>query len=503
MRHWLVAMGLATCVAAAACGSTVQQQGRGGATSDGLSGASANGGTNVQSGAGDNAAASGSDLGASGSTGSGGSTSGKGTSGSKTTGSSSSKVATTGAPTVASGAPVEVGIVIYPDVSSFAAEFGGTADVGDQQKEAEAAVNWANAHGGLAGHKIVPVFFTVQLTSATPYDQTEQQICSVFTQDHHVVAATTAGANVDNVMPECLKAHHVLYITIGHFMHDNTDWAQYPFMYSLAETSSTRLGTAMARETLNRKFVAKGDKVGLMVMEEPALLRAADKVVKPMFQAQGISVTEYTVPYPTSTPDIANSVAIDQSAALKMASQGIKTVLFLCPGCLSFFAQNAGSQHYYPRYVFSSIDGPAGLTGSQYADSFRSAFGLGWEPLQDVGGYSHNPAPGPNSTRDLCTAIEKASGQVSGDQSFWASTILCDAVLTMWQAGQKIGTLPPTGDNLVQGVGMFGQSWPSAMNYSTNVAPSRHDGVEAYRALKWDDGCTCFVYAAPTFFPFP
>jgi hypothetical protein len=67
--------------------------------------------------------------------------------------------------------PVEVGFVIYPDVGAAAAALGSSAEVGDQRAEVIAAVGWVNAHGGLAGHRVVPVLFEVSLTCTLTYAQ--------------------------------------------------------------------------------------------------------------------------------------------------------------------------------------------------------------------------------------------------------------------------------------------------------------------------------------------
>jgi hypothetical protein len=85
-------------------------------------------------------------------------------------------------------APVEVGFEYATGVTEFAAALGISADVGDGSQQARAVVEWVNAHGGLGGHKIKPVFYALDLTRTDPYSQFMDEMCSLWTEDHHVVA---------------------------------------------------------------------------------------------------------------------------------------------------------------------------------------------------------------------------------------------------------------------------------------------------------------------------
>jgi hypothetical protein len=408
------------------------------------------------------------------------------------------------APAVAgSRSAVEVGIVYFPDVSAFASALGGSASVGDQRAEAQAAVDWVNAHGGLAGHRIVPVYFAVQLTSTQPYDETEQEICDSFTQDHHVVAALMVGANVDNVMPQCFTSKRVLYLTGGHYLHDGTDYASFPYMVSPSEAGASRVAKALVDLILDRRLAKSGDTLGLLVIDEPAADRAVDDVVIPALKAHGISVAEYKVPYPASTPDTGNSVSLIDSAELKMYAQGVKTVMSLCPGCIAFFQKNAESQHYYPRYVLSSYDDPLALSTSANARQMANAVGIGFEPVKDVGTFTHPDVVRGNPTYDLCRTIEKSSGQVRDNQSNWAAQLFCDAVLQLYAAARAHPPRAVTGDTLLAGLTGLGTSHPSAMSFATSLSPRKHDGADAFRTLHFDAACTCVVYDDHTDHPLP
>jgi hypothetical protein len=406
--------------------------------------------------------------------------------------------------TVAAGkpAPIEVGIMLFPDLNQFAAKFGGTADTGNQSLQVDTVVNWINKHGGAAGHPIVAVKHNISMSSSESYDQLAQEACEDFTVDHHAVAAITPGAVVSNNFAACLQRRGALYISSGLWVHDATDFKHYSNMFGPGETDARGVGQAMVEAVLHRPLAKRGETVGLMVEEEPGGLRTADGIVKPQLKAAGVNVVEYTVPAPASTADVSNSVAAIQSAELRMASQGVQTVLFLCQGCVPFFAQYADSQHYYPRYVGSSYDNPTSLAGTNNDRTMKSAIMVGFEPDRDVGLYTHPKELTDNPTRKLCHSIMKPSGQVTGDLSEFSTQIICDGFLQVMYAAQLNPTNPITGPAVQVGMGRFGTRHPSALNFATLLSPGHHGGDTSYRWMHWDRSTHQFTYDSPTRYAF-
>jgi len=489
----LVVPGLLS-LALAACGSTVQMQGTapggGGLTQpglDGTPGAVGLGGTGGLEGT--STGGPGGAVGEGGAPGSPNPTS-VGTSGS-----------TTSPRPVLQGrgkrAPIEVGIVLYPDISEFAGAFGGEVDTGDQDLITETAVRWVNAHGGAAGHPVKVVKYYFELTSSKTYSQIAQEACEHFTVDHHVVAVLAPGTVLDNNFPACLKRTGTQLLMSAHYIRDAKDWQQVPNLWSVFEADGGDIARAMVDQVLKRPLAKSGEKVGLMTMTEPAAVRAANGVIKPELKAAGIDVVEYTVPPPASTADIGNSVAVVNSAELRMAAEGIETVLFLCPGCLPFFARQADSQQYYPRYLGSSLDQPLDIKGAAYERSMKSAILLGWLPHKDVGLYRHPKELTDNPNRKLCHTIMDPIRQSTGDPSEYVTQAICDGFLQVWQAAKLNPAHPLKGPDLQIGLGRIGTGFPSAVTYGTNQTPSRHGGVTHYRTMHWDSSAQAFVYDSP------
>jgi hypothetical protein len=500
MRLRLLAAAVAS-LAVTACGSTVQVRGTasvgdpslGGAPGLAESGSTSGGSTGFAgtTGGSGSGSTSGSTSGTSGST--GGSTSG--------TGATQAPVAgTTGV--VGTGGkkkPVELGIVIFPDVGAAASALGASADVGDQKAEAQLAVAWVNAHGGLAGHKIVPVFYEVELTSSDSYAQTYQKICSTFTQDHHVVASIFIG-NAEKALPQCLTKKGGLFLGHGHYIRTAAEFASLPLLMSTQEVNSDRIATALVDEIVAQGFLKKGETLGLLTMDYEGPRKARDTIIVPQLKARGINVLKYEIAYAQSTPAIAGSASAVQSAELAMSARGVKNVTFLCPGCMTFFMQYAESQGYYPRYIATSLDGLYKMADAGHDRSLASTYALGWEPIKDVTAYPNAGYLAKNPTFNLCRQIEKS--EISGNDSLFAAQALCGALQDLYAAANANPTAEITGASLRDGFGRLGTSYQAAANLSTILTPQRRDGAGSYRVARFTASCTCFTYDGGNAKPF-
>ncbi len=423
------------------------------------------------------------------------------TSGSTTGSAGSAAPAARAVPTgKATGSPVEVGFVLFPDVNRAAAAFGGTADVGDQKGEVEDAVAWVNAHGGLGGHVMKPVYFDVELTSTQPYAVTYQQICASFTEDHDVVATVLLG-NAEEGLPACLAKGGSLLLAHGHYLHSGADYSRLANLVTPEEVDSDLAARELVDLVLSRGLAKRGETVGLMVMDYAAPLRARDRIVVPRLKAAGIDVVSYTVGYPQSTPDVANSASAVQSAQLAMAARGVKTVTFLCPGCAPFFLDDAEQQAYYPRYVFTSYDTLSGFQGDGSGRSLKGALAVGWEPLRDTLPYrDRGKVLAGNATFTRCSEIQKR--HVRGDASLFAAVSFCGSVLNLKAAADAVPDGRITLGSLARGFESLGSSSPGVGNFATRFAPGRRWGTAAFRTMAYDAGCDCFRYeaGAPTSF---
>ena len=388
---------------------------------------------------------------------------------------------------------VEVGIAYTTNVESFGAAYGSTFDTGDQRKQAEAVVNHLNRNGGLGGHRITPVWFPVDLTSSQPYEQTSQEICSSWTEDHKVVAGLFVAANVPVSLADCLSRHEVLYVNSGFYPHDTSDFQRASFMVNPDELAVDVGSRAYVDGLVAAGFLVKGDKIGLLRYDIPAVKRATSQHLRPALTRHGLKLdVEFEVHFPDSTPGIANSAAPVQSAVLQMRNAGVNKVLMLCAGCASFFMQAAESQNYRPKYGLSSADRPVILAPQVPAEQLVGAQGIGWMPLNDV---AMNKAPARSANGRLCDAILEPTGEATRQGPRFVGSSYCEALLFMAAAAK--GATAVTGVGLRDSAVSLGSSYPSVNAFRTVFAPNRHFGVASYRTFQFKTACTCFEYAGP------
>lgn len=415
--------------------------------------------------------------------------------GATTAGPSRSRAAT------ASLAPVRLGFTTVPDAAAFFASFGAQSSDVDQAALFRSAVRYVNRIGGLNGHPIEAVIGEVSATSQESYDSQYQQLCSFYTQDQKVVAAGLVGIGGNTNMDACMNDARTLLVTGSNTLHDEADYRRTPLVVSPMEVTASVLAKTLAELIVNRRLEVRGGKVGILQYDLPTYNRAFDQQFKPILERAGIGVVRYTIPPPSSTSEIGASVSVVQSAQLRMASDGIKTVTFLCSGCAGFFIQSAGGQNYYPRYVLSTLDSPGAADGATYEQSLRTSLSVAWAPNADYG-TTTPPAPIPyNDTYRECLKVQKE--QLNGDAAAVPIAIItCDAVLGFYHAAKANPVEPITSTSLRDGFLTLGSNNPSALTFATNLRPGKHAGASHYRLMTWNDRCSCPAYSGPLV-PFP
>src|SRR5436190_18709494 len=77
----------------------------------------------------------------------------------------------------------------------------GAAPSYDTRDVFNAAIKYANEHGGFAGRKLQPIYYDYNLTD--PADQQDQSACDYWTHDHKVFAVAPAGKG--DVLRACME----------------------------------------------------------------------------------------------------------------------------------------------------------------------------------------------------------------------------------------------------------------------------------------------------------
>jgi hypothetical protein len=467
---------------AAACGTTVPATQGGAAAQDGLSGpapAAANGLGPVAA----PAATSDAGLPAAPTPGD------RGTAapGASTTGDGSQVV---GTGTSGALAPIEVGIGVDGNQGAFAAAFGATQAEPDEKKVAEAIVADINRTGGLAGHRIVPVYAVFDSTSNDWIAQ-DEAICAAFTQDHHVAVAVRTD-DIFGPLDACLAKAGVPLVLWESVFRPASWWQAAPGLrYTPDEPNGQRAYAALADRMVATRRWSRTSRIGLIRYDRNDQAEIERDAVVPALKAHGLQLTDSAAVHtPASFSDLGSTSSELAGVILQFRQEGIDNVVFMGGDISYLFANAAESQQYRPRYALTSFDFPNEITQTA---QLAGAFGIGWEPSYDI---TSRRAPTPGLAR--CEKVLAGTGAVFDADGSGRLYIACDHLYFLQAAYAAAGRVGPGA--LAEGVRTLGSSFQPAFTFAVDAA--RHpDGLAAYADLRWDDGCSCLRYDARSALP--
>ncbi len=520
-----IALAVVAVLAVSACGSTVQQTSSSTLNGTGGDGLSSTAGTTTGDGSSTglgpgSTGASGSTSGlatsggsgsmtGSGSTGLGSTTGGGSGAGSDTTGGSPlPSQASTGLGVTAKA--ISVGFAYSPDADAANSAIGGGAFTsGDEKANIQALVDEINAHGGIAGRKLNPVFHAYHVTSADSGSTQDQAACDDWTVDHKVIAV--ASSALTDTLVACLKTRGVVYVKAGQIVDaDQTYLKEYSNERLLATMSQDRIFKDQAQSFQRQKYFTgwnavngtpgASTKVGVITYNTPSFTRSLRNVILPALKAAGHAAAEpdvIQVQKVQQQSDTATTSAQIKSAVLRFQSDGVTHVVLGDASALilEFFAANARTQNYYPRFGVTSGAAPQAIydAGLATAKQLNGISGNGWLPTLDL------PVPAQaaysNSETKRCLEIMKRR---TGQQytSTNAATIAlgdCDSVFMLQKALSLATSLSPAG--LLAGFDRIGGSYVSPTVGPTFTSPNQHDTAVQAWDLNWVPSCTCVKYS--------
>jgi len=414
----------------------------------------------------------------------GGSSGGSG--GSRSTASGGGGSALAAAPKTPTKGTVKIGFGYPNNLSAAYAAFGANNLTGDDWKTyIQPIVAWMNAHGGLAGRAIVPVYHGTDPTNGTFQAQAESE-CAAFTQDDHVFAVV--GEVIADNQADCYARANTPFLAQTASLVDHTTYDRHPgLVYQPFMISAERQGVWID-SLFTQKYFAAGAKVGLLEMDNSVYHRFADTVIKPRLAAHGIQLAdEFAFTVPDSAAGAGSLFAQANNAVLRFRAENITHVI-LSPsgGAIPFvFMQSAESQGYRPRYALNSLEVPAFVTQNVPVAQLAGSLGVGWLPASDL--YYKEVVHGSNPAEDLCYAITKRNGD--------EVKRYCDGLFFLAAALQRAPEFTAAG--LRAGVEALGTSYNSPWTFATRFGPGRYDGARQLRPLAFVDACSCYRYTGP------
>jgi hypothetical protein len=391
----------------------------------------------------------------------------------------------------------------------------GAANVtqGDGKADAQAVINDINRNGGVAGRKIVPVWNSENAQSTSPRATQEQQWCANYTQDHHVFAAIDFDAG-DHDLVSCLTKTALLIgddEAAGPLVgFDQRDFTDYPYFVDPAtlELDSeaeaevpllVRQGYFTAWNPTTGSAGATAAKVAVIGLDLPAWNQQIDQVLLPLLARNRIQVDPedvFRIYDPPSSAQDDTTVADIQNATLKMRSDGVTHVIDLdANGALTLlFANDAYSQHYYPRLGINTAAGLQALQGDIQPASENGAEGLGWYPVLDLpssaAGDSSNFS---SATRRHCAAVLKAAGITFTSTNAEAVALTyCDDLYFIQRVLNSTATV--TRDSFITAVNQLTSPFPAAQFPLMRLGPNRHYGVSQGWDMRYVSSCQCVRY---------
>src|SRR4051794_30596599 len=142
---------------------------------------------------------------------------------------------------------IYIGVTYSSGADAANRALGNNITTGDQQADAQAVIDEINSSGGVAGRKLVPIYYDYQTSDARPYTTIDSEACAKFTQDNHVFAV--AGDGITDNFDACIDHAGVLLVSsIGQLIGPNSNFfRKYPYNFQAGYVSQDRMMAEQAR----------------------------------------------------------------------------------------------------------------------------------------------------------------------------------------------------------------------------------------------------------------
>jgi ABC-type branched-subunit amino acid transport system substrate-binding protein len=306
-------------------------------------------------------------------------------------------------------------------------------DLGDPVKVAQATVDEINAHGGVAGRKLVLTTHTIP-NAPLAGPEVFQQACTQATEEDQAFAVIVAAA-VPVLVPQCTAVTHD-QLTIG-----MDSWQQNLFDTAHGRVFSVASQLAMTIERtyaafpsiLQSRHLLDGKTVGILNQDQPADRTAAATALRAALAKANIKVAaEATAPY-----EAGNTSCTQTDVAIQKMKEAKVDFVFLVAQnlCASSLVEAAAKVGYRPQWATAgnnvtntvadffapakaTYDGAWGLGGSLPTtnpsakacnDIVTRRAGLHFAPQSDAYGFA---AVTCLQIQTLASAIDKAKSHL-------------------------------------------------------------------------------------------
>jgi ABC-type branched-subunit amino acid transport system substrate-binding protein len=380
--------------------------------------------------------------------------------------------------------PVVVGFEVIQGGNQFIANgFGTPVNFGDGRKEITAIVKDVNAHGGINGHPIRPVFADWNAASG---DQGRQADCATLLDDEHAQFVVTV-ININSAFLACVAKHGVPVVNSSLGAGDTYLYRTYRGnFFSPSLMSLNRESELLLRRLTERGVLTRGKKVGVVIDgTDPQYTRVFKTTEEPTLKALGLPYDSYTV----------NATADVSSAVLRFKTDGIKQVVFIAPNGIiaTLFMQGAEQQGYRPTYGMGDSTSAWFAAKAAPPAQVKGFQGVGSLPLSNVEVAQYPTTPAERT----CLKLIAKEGEANTDRhTSITATVYCEGIYAWTAVARKI-TGPITAAAWRAAYPTVGTSYRPVTTFAIDFGNGQDGNVLKYRDLAWSAGCSCVAYSGP------
>mgnify|MGYP000489327046 CR=1 FL=1 len=378
---------------------------------------------------------------------------------------------------------IRIGVYVAKNGDEAFGAFGIAASPGDNKRQTEVVLDHLNRQGGLLGRKFVPVFQSFDLT-ASDREGADQAACETWKVDKPVFAVVSMMQESD-VLSQCLAKAGIPYVSNNHAL-DATDLRAFPgLLFQPSDLTTERLIAGYLDSLMAQGFLTAESKIGWLVVDNARGNRSLNSIIAPAMKKRGLQLT--AVGKLATGPSGPNQSGF----VLQFQQAGVDRVLTLQASPI-FFMQQAESQRYRPLYGLHSGYAPGFLQSAAPAAQLQGSKAFAWLPVADTDA-ANDPGP-PTERGEQCLDLIKQSGTDGSVRTALLTGLwYCDSLFFLRDALARAPDLRQ--QSLAAGVAAMRDSYESGVTFQTRFPNGRLDGVAAFRALSYVQGCACFRYS--------
>lgn len=377
---------------------------------------------------------------------------------------------------------IKIGVAL-PDLAAFAA-LSKQYNVGDQEQQVRAVVESWRREGRLPvhGRDIELVIRTYAIVSAEDKTAT----CQAFAQDDDVFAVIAGRAFTDGAT--CLAERFGIPVLDTNGVPASAYDRAAPFLFTLQADQNT-LFSNLARWAVENDHVTEESRLGLFweaqleeaVDDAKAVL--AEHGVEPVVDISGSGQGSIGTPQ-------------DKVSVQRFQAEGVDVVMPLVGGSsMTAMLTFAEQQGYSAQYLATDIgEQTTDVATNPYPPSqYDGALGITTTRAGEVGAGMELSEATTSCVSDFEAFsgrdIEPSSPEEDGE---WSNILLiCDLAEVLF-AGLEHAGEDLTPESLVAGLEEV-EGMELAGHSELSFGPDDHSGVEEFRALGWEAGCTCWT----------